>query len=416
MTQARNFLARSAVWAVATVLLAGAASAADEAPKAAKSAKAAAKPGAAAGPAAAGPAAAVAPVAAVPATAGAAGAGAPAVNAPPSASEVTLKRGLEAYQKGNMASAIGSFSSAMSQGGLSRASLAQALYHRGLAYRKQGKPAQAIPDLTNSLYITDGLSQGERAEATAARAAAYREAGIADPGGVPAQASTATAPVQAAASAAPAAAAPAAASSPWQTAAASPAPASAPSLSAMPAAAPAADTSSSGSGVGGFFSNLFGGSSQPAPSAPAAEVTTASTGPSAGEPAAAVSSWSSGTAVSTGAPAKAAAKSQRTAALATPAAPVADAAPAVAAPAQGKFKLQVAAVRSRAEAEALAARVVKEHGGKLGNRAPVIEEAVFGNMGTFYRVNVGPYASAAEPDGVCKSLRTSGFDCLVATH
>ena len=34
-------------------------------------------------------------------------------------------------------------------------------------------------------------------------------------------------------------------------------------------------------------------------------------------------------------------------------------------------------------------------------------------MGTFYRVRVGPYADAKEPQQLCGGLRSSGFDCLV---
>jgi len=37
-------------------------------------------------------------------------------------------------------------------------------------------------------------------------------------------------------------------------------------------------------------------------------------------------------------------------------------------------------------------------------------------MGSFYRVRLGPYASAKEPQHLCGSLRSSGFDCLVVTQ
>ena len=37
------------------------------------------------------------------------------------------------------------------QGGLPSRQMAKALYHRGVAYRRQGKPAQAISDLTSAL-------------------------------------------------------------------------------------------------------------------------------------------------------------------------------------------------------------------------------------------------------------------------
>jgi cell division protein FtsN len=78
--------------------------------------------------------------------------------------------------------------------------------------------------------------------------------------------------------------------------------------------------------------------------------------------------------------------------------------------------MQVAAVRSREEADMLVARLLTEHGGELGGRDPRIDEAVIGNMGTFYRVRVGPYADATEPKQLCGTLHGNGFDCLVVTN
>jgi hypothetical protein len=56
------------------------------------------------------------------------------------------------------------------------------------------------------------------------------------------------------------------------------------------------------------------------------------------------------------------------------------------------------------------------HGPSLNGREPLVDEAVIGNFGTFYRVRVGPYADAKEPGRLCNSLRPSGFDCLVVTQ
>ena len=77
--------------------------------------------------------------------------------------------------------------------------------------------------------------------------------------------------------------------------------------------------------------------------------------------------------------------------------------------------MQVAAVRSREEADLLVARLLSEHGGALGGRDPQVDEAGIGNMGTFYRVRVGPYADAKEPKQLCGTLG-NGFDCLVVTN
>ncbi len=82
----------------------------------------------------------------------------------------------------------------------------------------------------------------------------------------------------------------------------------------------------------------------------------------------------------------------------------------------GKYRLQVAAVRSRSEAEALAGLLVGRHAEQLGGRKPEVDESVIGSMGTFYRVRLGPYASAGEPETLCNALRSDGFDCLVVTQ
>ncbi len=190
-----------------------------------------------------------------------------------------------------------------------------------------------------------------------------------------------------------------------QSVAAAPA-ADAPTLSALPSEASSSSASTSDplasvpSTVSGFFSNLFSGGGQASATATA--------------PAPVVAAAPPFTTSSTGALA------QPSAATAAP--PVMPAAPAPkpAATKQaakaGKYKLHIAAVRSRAEAEALAQQLSSKHGGDLAQRAPTVDEAVIGSMGTFYRVRVGSYANSDEPRGVCNKLRTSGFDCLVVTN
>ncbi|MCB1526118.1 MAG: SPOR domain-containing protein [Hyphomicrobiaceae bacterium] len=345
---------------------------------------------------------------------------APTRSAPMGKGEQALKRGIAAYQKNAFALAVGACSSALSSGGLSTQDTAKALYYRGLSYRRQGRAALAISDLTNALWLKDGLDGKERADALVNRAAAYKAAGIADPGAP--QAREASAPASPAGSSddgittaaltssEPAASAPTPSSRPANSTASQ----TPPAQSAQTPAAPGQSSNPLG-GIGSFFGNLFsGGSSQQAANAPstdapdpANEVTTASTGSSA------VSSWSSSTQVQSGqfAPSQRNQNSrpqpQRTAALASP---------NTSSKHKGKYKLQVGAVRSRAEAERLAKRFASEHGNQIDGRALDVQEAVFGNMGTFYRVNVGPYASAKEPDKLCKAMRGSGYDCLVVTH
>ena len=82
----------------------------------------------------------------------------------------------------------------------------------------------------------------------------------------------------------------------------------------------------------------------------------------------------------------------------------------------GDFLLLIATVRSRKEADAVAARVRKDHPGAVGNRRLEVDETAFGGMGTFYRVRLGPYADTKEPKALCDQLRPKGYDCLVLTN
>ena len=59
------------------------------------------------------------------------------------------------------------------------------LYYRGLVFRKLGKPGFAVSDLTSALWLKNGLSEAERADAIKVRALAYNEAGISDVPPVP---------------------------------------------------------------------------------------------------------------------------------------------------------------------------------------------------------------------------------------
>ncbi len=368
---------------------------------------------------------------------------APAAEKKPAASGVkSYEAGAKAFEAGKYGPAIQSLSTALSMGGLSSQQMAKALYYRGAAYRKTGKSAQAISDLTSAVWLKNGLSDADRAAAMEQRQAAYQEAGLgtatpigAPPLDAPAAVASSAPPVQAKPPPTPAAAPADSATSSWsasneKSAAEASVPnlstpsggyatlssPEAPSLSALPqgdAAAPSASPplanvgsaiSNAGSAVTGFFGGMFG-SGNSATADPSTNVATA-TAPSAQPPPPSPSvGWDSGTSVVT-APAKADGKSaakKKTAAV--------DTARNTAA---GKYRLQVGIVRSRDEAEQITARLRAEHAQAIGTAAPAIDEITFGN-GTFYRVQVGPYASAAEPGQFCTALRPKGYDCLVVT-
>jgi hypothetical protein len=310
--------------------------------------------------------------------------------------------GIKAYGSGKFEEAQRAFDAAV-RGGLPSAQMPRLLYYRGLTFRKLGKPGFAVSDLTSALWLKGGLSEAERADAIKARALAYNESGVSDVPPVP-QSAYAEAPKI-----------PSSTPAPTQTAMAGSGGSAAPASNAP--AAPTPSSSSSG-GIGGFFSGLFGGgsSSEEKPAEPPSS--TASLADNSPPPDPAASGWGASTEVVAHGPA-----TKRAPEIAAPFVtqvasvdqqPSAPAPPAerVSAP-SGKFRLQVAAVRSRSEAEALAGLLVGRHGGELGGRHPEVDESVIGSMGTFYRVRLGPYASAQEPEQLCAALRSDGFDCLV---
>jgi tetratricopeptide (TPR) repeat protein len=315
--------------------------------------------------------------------------------------------GIKAYGSGKFEEAQRAFDAAV-RGGLPSAQMPRLLYYRGLTFRKLGKPGYAVSDLTNALWLKGGLSEAERADATKVRALAYNESGVNDVPPVP-QSAYAEAPKIP--SSTPAA---------TQTAMAGGGGSAAPASNAP--AAPTPSSSSSG-GIGGFFSNLFGGSSSEEKPAEPPTSTASLGGDNAPPPDPAASGWGAATEVVAHGSAPNGAEPKRAPQIAAPfvtqVASVDQQTSAPAPPAErvsapsGKFRLQVAAVRSRSEAEALAGLLVGRHADQLGGRHPEVDESVIGSMGTFYRVRLGPYANAKEPEQLCAALRSDGFDCLV---
>ena len=339
-----------------------------------------------------------------------------------------LEAGIKLYESGKTDEAVKTLDVAL-HGGLSSQQVARAFYYRGLANRKLGKPGLAISDLTSAVWLKDGLAGPEREAALKNRIAAYQDAGISNVPDLPTPTFAADPPStsgwQTAMNGSPVAPAPGAPSAPApaaSTSSSSPAHAPGSALAATSTTnGPPAPSTSSG-GIGGFFSSIgsiFGGGSSSTPNANDGTVSTSSITPPPPQPAVApaqqTTGWGQTTQVATAAPgpdigsafvtqvstSEKASRAEKTVASREP---------------SGKFRLQVAAVRSRSEADALAAKLMASHGGELGSRQPEISEAVLGSMGTFYRVRVGPYADAKEPQQLCGGLRSSGFDCLVVTQ
>jgi cell division septation protein DedD len=271
-------------------------------------------------------------------------------------------------------------------GKLPPALLAKGFLYRGIAYRQQKKSTQAIADLTSALWVKGGLAEAERKDALRQRSSAYQEAGLSDGGGDPV------------AAAMPSNARPVA----TRTA----------SASGLAEDGSAASPPKQGGGWNPF-AGWFGGSSSSSPSPPQES---GPSGPTASiEPATpgrpASSGWSSSTEVRGGS----------SGSISTAAAPQSSVQPAAetrvaAVRPDGKFRVQVGMMRTEAEAQALAARLKRDHAAVLAAREPEIDQAVVGNMGSFYRVRVGPYANAGEGQAACAKLRGPGIDCMVVSQ
>jgi hypothetical protein len=98
----------------------------------------------------------------------------------PAVAEREIEAGIASLQAGKASVAVQQLTATLTGGGLPSAQMAKALYHRGVAYRQQRMPAQAIADLTGALWIKNGLGDSDRADALEMRAAAYRDAGLPD--------------------------------------------------------------------------------------------------------------------------------------------------------------------------------------------------------------------------------------------
>ncbi len=319
-----------------------------------------------------------------------------------------LQKALEAAQKsldaGKADVALNQVNGLISGGGLDTRSMARALALRGHAYKKQNKPAQAIADLQSALWLKDGLSEAERASAMQARAEAYREAGLGDaPPITGVKANTSGGNGQQSRSIATATVAP------------------------RPSQEPT-------NGVSNFFSNLFGGQKAAPEAAPApppavlspavsswseAATTVKPATPKADKKAAAVEKpkKESPTKVAAVAPTAAAPPSPPSPTAAVPAAAVPASTGVVVTTGQpaAAIRIQLVAVRTVEEAQAISVRVNREFGERIGPREYEVEQVTFGGMGTFYRVRIGPFAEVAEPKQLCDSIRAKGLDCMLLT-
>jgi hypothetical protein len=362
-----------------------------------------------------------------------------------------LASGVAALNSGKYDNAVRQLSTAIASSSISPGEAAKALFLRGLAYRKMNQPARSISDLGAAIWL--GLPPSDRLKAQVNRGLAYRAAGlneqgeaelaaakkanneevarlIAEDGGATSN-NTAIAAFSTEVRAADAGSSSSAASnnsgpsfSSTVTAANTPPPgraadaspnwstsvSSGPSTSAPPPPpreekAPAAgswsttttdaaaDNSSSGSSRVGRWINSWKSDSSSGAPPPQAE---SAPPPRAAEPApraqaAPSSGWDAQTQIVT--------------ADARPAGDVAG----------GSYTLQLAASRSQGEAEALYKQVAKQNPA-LASKAPDIQKTDLGGLGTFYRLQIGPFPDKAESLKLCNALKRGGVDCFLVAR
>lgn len=335
--------------------------------------------------------------------------------ADPAEAQRAVEHAAKLIDAGKTEQAVQALSATLAGGNLPPAVMARALLLRGIAYRQQKKPAQAIADFTSALWLKGGLSESDRADGLRQRTAAYQEAGLGQSGDIAPAGALAKEARPRERSASPAAA--------WSDGT---------TTSAPPATATALnqEQSAPASAGGGWnlFGNLFGGSSgsafagQPAAAAPpadAARILNAETSTAERAPPprrAQTSGWARQTQVEGQVKDDKSPRVETGAIASKEEAPRRQAALPEAGKKGGHLRIQIAALRTQAEAKALAAKVMREHAATLAAHEPQIDQTVMGNMGSFYRVLIGPFASAQETQGVCAKLKGAGLDCLVTAQ
>jgi hypothetical protein len=329
------------------------------------------------------------------------------------AQEGSLSAGASAFTAGKYDATVRMMTGVLQGDKVDPSEAAKALYYRGLAYQKLGQHTRAIADLGAAMWL--GLPSSERAAALVNRSLAYRAAGLkaqadtelaaarkgdrggdvdkiiasnggggtADTASISAFATevrTAGGQTTTIASAAPTPTPPREAANPgsWGTT----------TQSGESQAAQAGGSNR----LSRWWGSVRGSSSEPEPAPsppPAPAPSTASV----------TSAWTTQTQAEGGA---------------APETRVATASPTVPVPSGsgGKYLLQLSPTRSEAEASALWKTVAKQNA-QLAGLQPRIEKTDMGNLGTFYRLQIGPFPDKAESLKLCNALKRSGVDCFL---
>lgn len=316
-----------------------------------------------------------------------------------------IDAGAAELRAGRYQSAIQQLTEALGDENLTSREAATVLYYRGMANRKLGRHAQAIADLGNGIFL--GLASTDRVTAQVERGFAFRDLGLAEESKRELAYAQKAAPNQASRL-----------------------------IEQGGGNIGEIATSTQQVAVGGFWDRLspFGGGSAPAPAPAQTPTTTAGPGATEG--------WS--TSVATGdqtVPASPPTPAPTPTATASPT-PEAAQAPSPAPEPQssgnrltrwfgswgnsyaeppsqtastsggGGYRLQLAASRSEAEARQLWQKVSAANP-SLSGKTPEIEKADIGDLGTFYRLQIGPFSDKAQSEKLCNDLKRSGVECFL---
>ena len=331
------------------------------------------------------------------------------------AQEGGLGGGATSYAAGKYEATVRQMTSVLQGDKVSPTDAAKALYFRGLAYQKLGQSTRAIADLGAAIWL--GLSPSERTAALVNRSLAYRATGLktqadaelasarkndssgqvdkllASNGGAGAESAsmgafaTEVRPEGGRATTIASAAPP---PPPRNTEAANPG-----SWTTTQGEAPAS-APPSGNRLSRWWGSVRGSSSGSEPS-PAPTPAPAPSSAASPKPPAVTTAWTTQT--------QADAAAQTRVATASPTVPVPSAG-------GGNYRLQLSPTRSEAEAQGLWKQVVKQNQ-QLAGLEPHIEKTDMGNLGTFYRLQIGPFPDKAESLKLCNALKRSGVDCFL---
>jgi SPOR domain len=97
----------------------------------------------------------------------------------------------------------------------------------------------------------------------------------------------------------------------------------------------------------------------------------------------------------------------------TPATQPTDTPPAREAASTGGFVVQLSSQKTEEEARASFKVLAQKYAAVFGDREPYIKRVTIPDKGTFYRANVGPFATQSEANHFCSNLKIVGGQCIV---